>query len=206
MIKLCGMMRPEDIDCINEVKPDYIGMILTDGFRRTVSRATAFKLIERLDDNIKRVGVFVDEPADIVLEYAKALELDVIQLHGNESPDYIKSVKGCGCEIWKAVRVRTSDDITSACHSGADRLMLDSYVNGMVGGTGKTSDWSIIENTDITLPFFLAGGINADNLRDALKVSRDVDLSGGIETNGFKDAEKIREVMKIYIENGGNNG
>lgn len=200
MIKLCGMRRTEDIAYVNEFRPDYIGMILAEGFRRSVDINTALSLVNELEDGIKKVGVFVDTPIDRVRAAAEILRLDAIQLHGNENADYLNALRDLNIPLWKAVRVSCSEDITAAEKSGADMLLLDSFVKGRVGGTGVAADWDIIRNTEINTPFFLAGGINADNISEAMTVSKNIDISGGIETDGFKDREKIKAVMSIYTE------
>ncbi len=197
MIKLCGIRRREDVQIVNEFLPDYIGMILTNGFRRTVDMDTAEELSRLLDKRIKKVGVFVNEPAENVRSAADRLGLDVIQLHGDEDGEYIRSLN-VKCEIWKAVRVRSSEDILSAEKLGCDRLLLDSFVKNAVGGTGIVADWDIIKNTNITLPYFLAGGIGEDNIGAALEICPNIDLSGSVETDGVKDREKVRRITELY--------
>lgn len=197
MIKLCGMRRAEDISYANEFLPDHIGFILSKGFRRTVDINFAAELVKKLDSRIKKVGVFVDEDPENVKKAADMLGLDVIQLHGSEDREYIKSLN-INIPLWKAVRVRTAEDIYRAEELGCDHLLLDSFVQGSVGGSGVKGDWELIKSTKISLPFFLAGGINADNLADALSVSENVDISGGTETDGVKDREKIKRIMEIY--------
>lgn len=197
MIKLCGIRREEDVRIVNDFLPDFIGMILTAGFRRTVDIKTAEQLAGLLDKRIKKVGVFVNEPADNIKRIAEALKLDVIQLHGDEDKGYIRSLKGAG-ELWKAVRVRSPEDIYRAEDLGCDKLLLDSFVKNVVGGTGVTADWDIIKSAKITLPYFLAGGIGEDNITEALKISPNIDLSGSVETNGVKDREKINRIMELY--------
>lgn len=198
MIKLCGVRREEDIEFMNEFKPDYVGFILADGFRRTIPIDKADKLSKGLLPVIKRVGVFVDTPLDKVKEAVDLGVIDVVQLHGNEDADYIKRVREFGLPIWKAVRVKSEKDIINADGLECDALLLDSFVEGVAGGTGKVADWNIIKNANVKSTFFLAGGLNLSNLEDALKISNNVDISGGIETDGIKDKEKIREIMKIY--------
>lgn len=200
MIKLCGIRRREDVSIVNEFLPDYIGMILTEGFRRTVDMDTARELSKLVDKRIKKVGVFVNEPAPNVRAVAERLDLDVIQLHGDEDREYIRSLN-VKCEIWKAVRVRSSEDIANAEKLGCDRLLLDSFVKNAMGGTGVTADWDIIKNTDISLPYFLAGGIGEDNMAAALEICQSIDLSGSVETNGVKDREKVRRIMELYRSN-----
>ena len=204
MIKLCGMRRAEDISYANEFLPDHIGFILSPGFRRTVDIDFAAELVKKLDSRIKKVGVFVDEDPENVKKAADMLGLDIIQLHGNEDREYIKSLN-INIPLWKAVRVRTAEDIYRAEELGCDHLLLDSFVQGSVGGSGVKGDWELIKSTKISLPFFLAGGINADNLSDALSVSENVDISGGTETDGVKDREKIKRIMEIYRKEDHNN-
>lgn len=203
MIKLCGIRREADVLIVNDFLPDYIGMILTAGFRRTADITAAEGFLKLLDKRIKRVGVFVNEPADNVRRIAEALELDAIQLHGDEDKAYIRSLMG-QCELWKAVRVQSSEDIKRAEELGCDRLLLDSFVKNAVGGTGVTADWDIIKNANITLPYFLAGGIGENNIAEALKISPHIDLSGSVETDGVKDREKIRRIMELYRSTKGN--
>ena len=200
MIKLCGIRRREDVNIVNEFLPDYIGMILTNGFRRTVDMNTAEELSKFVDKRIKKVGVFVNEPAENVRSAAERLDLQVIQLHGDEDREYIRSLS-VKCEIWKAVRVRSSEDILSAEKLGCDRLLLDSFVKNAVGGTGVTADWDIIKNTHISLPYFLAGGIGEDNMAAALEICPNIDLSGSVETDGVKDREKVRRITELYRSN-----
>lgn len=221
MIKLCGMQRAQDIEAANKMLPDYIGMILSDGYRRTITPDTAITLLGMLDRRIKSVGVFVDDDVDYIVKYVTDIQdkccrhPDVIQLHGHEDAQYISALREAfrlnglnDISIWKAARVRNSDDIIAAFALQADCLVLDSYVAGAAGGTGVKADWELIRRTvgrciesSAGTAFFLAGGINCDNLAEALSVSPNVDLSGGIETDGFKDADKIAAVMRIYKTN-----
>lgn len=198
-VKLCGTRRIEDIGYMNEFHPDYAGFILSEGFRRTVNYSTFLKLKSNLDAGIKTVGVFVNEPIESILKnYAD--KLDAVQLHGDESQEYIDKLRAAtDCEIWRAVRVRTSDDILKADICGADKLVLDSFSNSGYGGLGKTADWSIINSVKIKTPFFLAGGINADNISDAVTSvdSYGIDISSGVETDGVKDREKIKYIMNL---------
>lgn len=221
MIKLCGMQRAQDIEAANKMLPDYIGMILSDGYRRTITPDTAITLLGMLDRRIKSVGVFVDDDVDYIVKYVTDIQdkccrhPDVIQLHGHEDAQYISALREAfrlnglnDISIWKAARVRNSDDIIAAFALQADCLVLDSYVAGAAGGTGVKADWELIRRTvgrciesSAETAFFLAGGINCNNLAEALSVSPNVDLSGGIETDGFKDADKIAAVMRIYKTN-----
>ena len=198
-LKLCGMRRRQDIEYVNEYRPDYVGFILSGGFRRSVDFDTFCELVSCLDGSIRRVGVFVNEPLENVLRrYAESL--DVIQLHGGEDEEYIQRLrKNTDCEIWKAVRVRSTADIERWNGSKADKLLLDAFQEGVVGGTGKVADWDLIAAAKIEKPFFAAGGITPENFTVAANTLHPygIDLSGGIETDGVKDRAKIAEIIKL---------
>lgn len=198
-IKICGMRRVDDIMYVNKYKPDYVGFILSEGFKRTVAADKFCELKDCLDNSIKSVGVFVNEPIENILKnYAD--KLDVIQLHGDENVEYIENFrKKFSGEIWKAVRAKAVCDIENACGLPVDKLLIDSYSEGSYGGTGKRADTNIITKAEITKPFFLAGGISAENAAEAVSAAAPygVDLSSSVETDGFKDEEKIREIISI---------
>lgn len=202
MIKLCGIRRMEDVDYLNEFPPDYAGFILAEGYKRTVSPELAGALGARLLPGIRKVGVFVDNDVECVFNAVLVAGLDVVQLHGSEDAEYVARLRsrleGMSVAIWKAVRARSAGDIEAAKKLGADILLIDSFVEGVAGGTGKVADWGLVKNAGLKDNYFLAGGINAHNLREALEVCPNVDISGGIETDGVKDREKIKEIMEIY--------
>lgn len=194
-IKLCGMFRDCDIDYANEAMPDYIGFVLEfPKSHRSIDRETALRLKKRLSPEIKSVGVFVNSPETTCAEYANCGIIDLIQLHGGEDAEYIKRLRELTkAPIIKAVKVRSADDITQAQTLGADFLLLD---NGT--GTGKCFDHSLIDPAQIQQPFFLAGGLTPDNLRQAALDIRPycVDLSSGIETDRVKDREKMLAAVR----------
>ena len=200
-LKLCGMRRRQDIDYVNEYRPDYAGFILSEGFRRSIGLGTFCELASCLDKGIKRVGVFVNEPLENLLKYYPE-ELDVFQLHGDEDEKYIAQLRNHipkSCEIWKAVRVKSTADIEKWNGSKADKLLLDAFQEGIVGGTGKVADWNLITAANIQKPFFAAGGITAENFTVAATRLHPygIDLSGGIETDGVKDKAKIAEITEL---------
>lgn len=188
-IKLCGMMRPADVIAACELGADYIGFVLSDGFRRSVGLGTFCELAGYADDysaGIKKVGVFVNEPIEGITQYYAEM-LDLIQLHGKEDNGYITRLREMtGKPIIKAFTVRTGEDIKAAVQSKADYVLLDSGT-----GTGKTFDHSLIENID--RPFFLAGGLTAENVGDAIEAFHPfaVDASSSLETDGNKDKNKM---------------
>ncbi len=197
-LKICGLRRSEDIAYVNEFQPDYAGFILSKPFWRHISLYELVKLTKELSDKITPVGVFVNETTETILYFAEYL--DVIQLHGDEDDDFIKSLKEhTDCEIWKAVRPQTPDEIKNACQGCADKLIIDSFSKDSVGGTGMVGNWEIIKNTEITKPFFLAGGISADNINEAVKTVKPfgIDVSSSVETDRKKDRVKIKELMHL---------
>lgn len=206
-IKFCGIRRLEDVQFCNELQPDYLGMILSAGFRRTVSPETAKQLVNAKRSSIAAVGVFVNETPEQIAEVLKHVPLDVIQLHGSETAGVVSGVRWrTGLPIWKAVRVQRAAEIAAAQQLGADRLILEGHVPGQAGGTGVTADWHLIADARPAQPFFLAGGLTPENVADAIALVQPdgVDFSSGIETNGVKDIEKMKTIVKII--RGGNHG
>lgn len=194
-IKLCGMYREEDIDYVNEALPDYIGFIVMfPKSHRNIDLQTALRLKKRLDPRIKSVAVSVNGDIEEFAEFANSGAADLLQLHGNETEEYIAKLRRLtDVPIIKAVKVTCPEDIEKACGLGADYLLLDSGT-----GSGKMFDHSLINPDKISQPFFLAGGLTPDNLTEAAENLRPfgVDLSSGIETNKIKDREKIIAAVK----------
>lgn len=192
-IKICGLFRDEDIGYVNKYKPDYIGFIFWKKSHRYVDKEKAAALKGILDRDIKAVGVFVDEDPEVILELAGDGIIDLIQLHGSEDTSYIEYIKQqSGLPVIKAVRIVTGNEIEVFDKSDADYLLLDAGK-----GEGKTFDWSVAQRPQ--KPFFIAGGINHENLAAAISFFRPycVDLSSSVETRKVKDEEKIRRVMQL---------
>lgn len=204
-LKFCGIRRPQDIQLINMHTPDYIGFILAEGYRRTVSPETVRELCGKLEADVKKVGVFVNQTVEEVVSASEKSGIDILQLHGDETAEYIDELrKFTDLEIWKAVRVKSVDDIIRADSLNADKILIDSFVKGVYGGTGKTADWNIVRQAEklIKTPYFLAGGLNAGNLPEALEILNPygIDISGGIETDGIKSEEKMKRISEIIME------
>lgn len=201
-IKICGIRRTEDVRFLNESLPDFTGFVFADT-RRKVSREQATVLYRMLDRRIKVFGVFVNAPAEFIKGLAKEGVIDAIQLHGDETEEDIISLKReTGLPVIKAVRARDSESILQADHLSCDYLLLDTYRAGQYGGTGETFSWDMIPEK-LEHPYFLAGGLHAQNLKCAMDhvsgrgICLGVDVSGGVETNGYKDKEKIKRVVEI---------
>jgi phosphoribosylanthranilate isomerase len=197
-IKICGIRSLNDVGIMNEYLPDYIGFVFAES-RRRVSVEEAAALSDALAAGIKKAGVFVNPDMDYVLEAVERAKLDVVQLHGDETPEMVsvlkKSLPKC-VEVWKAIRVMDADTLQDMETFGADRYLLDSYTKGERGGSGVCFDWALAaEGTD----FILAGGLNSGNVRQALETVRPfaVDVSSGVETDGFKDRDKVNEFIGI---------
>ncbi|MCR4430353.1 MAG: phosphoribosylanthranilate isomerase [Tepidanaerobacteraceae bacterium] len=194
-VKICGLRRPEDINYANLLRPDYAGFVFAPGKRR-ISFEEAEQLISILDKRIKRVGVFLNERRDVILEACEQLDLDVIQLHGDEPPE---SVKGYGkVAVWKAIRVENADSLKTAKDYEVNGILLDSAAKGLYGGSGVRFSLDLLEGVQFRQKVILAGGLDAENVAEAILKARPhaVDVSSGVETGGFKDFEK----MKKFVE------
>ena len=196
LIKLCGMMRADDIVVANELLPDYVGFVFVRGRRRYVDADAAQAMRRMLDGRISAVGVFIDETAEAVAELCRRGIIDAVQLHGSEDEDYIAHLRTLtDTPIIKAIRVRSDSDIDAANASTADMVLLDAGTGG-----GVTFDWSHLAR--VTRPYILAGGLDCGNVADAIKTLHPygVDVSSGIETDGVKDADKMRDFVRIVRE------
>lgn len=197
-IKICGLRRTKDIGYVNVLLPDYVGFILAGGFTRSIERKQAEEFAEKIDSRIKRVGVFVNQPASVVAEYINSGIIQYAQLHGDEDNLYIDKLMEyikTGYGIIKAVRVRNANDVKMASGYNCNYLLLDAYSGTQAGGTGVTFDWNLVKN--IKKPFFLAGGISAGNVEAAIKTAAPyaVDASSSMETSGYKDFNKMKEFV-----------
>lgn len=192
-IKLCGMRRIIDIDIANSLKPDYVGFIFAKNRRRYIDVDTAKELKKHLDENIKAVGVFIEVEMDVLKRLINEDIIDVIQLHGGQDDAFIASIRELTDKpIIKAFSIKSEADIEAANSSTADLILLDSAV----AGSGETFDWSCLK--EINRDFLLAGGLNVGNIEDALRIVNPygVDVSSGIEKDGYKD----RDLAKEFVE------
>lgn len=212
-VKMCGISKVETIPAVVEAKPDYMGLVFAPS-KRQVTVDQAKTLVEELhkqytkrynngaeqsnNDEIKTVGVFVNETLDNLVSIATETNLDAVQLHGDEDEAFIQSLKGrTNVEIWKAVQIRSAADAEAWIDSSADMLLFDAYHKDERGGTGEVFDWSSLD--EFERPFMLAGGIDSTNVARAIRTVRPygIDISSGIETEGVKDDEKIKAFTNI---------
>ena len=194
-IKICGLRRLEDVEMVNRHKPDYIGFVFADS-KRKVSHEFAAHMKDNLSSDIISVGVFVDAEIDEIVELFDDGVIDIAQLHGSESEEYIRNLKertDYKLKIINAIEMSDELDLLEYDNSIADYLLLDSGK-----GSGKTFDWSLIRD-DLDKEFFLAGGIDVSNVGEAIRKFNPyaIDLSSSLETDGFKDESKIRAIMEV---------
>lgn len=197
-IKICGIRREEDVRFLNESMPDYAGFVFAPS-RRSVTPEQALFLRRRLDRRIQVFGVFVNAPAEYICERVREGSIDAVQLHGDESEQEIRELKKqVSVPVIKAVRVREAADIRLADQLPCDFLLLDTFSSAGYGGTGKTFAWEMIPS-QLAHPFFLAGGLDEHNIRQAIRQvgCYGVDVSGGVETDGVKDGQKIKRMIEI---------
>jgi phosphoribosylanthranilate isomerase len=190
-IKICGLTRHCDIDAVNIHKPEYVGFVFAPQSRRFISPEHALNLRRRLDSTIIPVGVFVNERVENIMHIINSGIIDVIQLHGDEDENYIRHLKTLTDNaIIKAVPAQNF--LHRHSNTLADYLLFDNPTPG----SGQQFDWNLIPSTPT--PYFLAGGLNPDNIAEAIKkcLPFAIDTSSGVETNGLKDATKIEALIK----------
>ena len=212
-VKMCGISKVDTIPAVVEAKPDYMGLVFAPS-KRQVTVDEAKILVEELhkqyamkynsaveqsgNDEIKTVGVFVNETLDNLVTIAKEVNLDAVQLHGDEDEAFIQALKEkTDVEVWKAVQICSAADAEAWIDSSADMLLFDAYHKDERGGTGEVFDWSCLD--EFERPFMLAGGIDSTNVARAIRTVRPygIDISSGIETDGVKDDEKIKAFTNI---------
>ena len=192
LVKICGLTRPEDIDAVNSLSPDMAGFVFYGPSRRCVTRDSARELGSGLDPSIVKVGVFVDEDPLVIADLVGSGIIDAVQLHGVEDGAYIHGLRRLvDAPVIKTFLVRNRGDIEAANRSDADYVLLDS---GM--GSGRTFDWSLLEDMDCD--YILSGGLNPGNIRDAVEMLHPygVDVSSGVETDGRKDPSKMSAFLR----------
>ncbi|BAP46280.1 N-(5'-phosphoribosyl)anthranilate isomerase [Pseudomonas sp. StFLB209] len=199
--KICGITRLEDALAAVEAGADALGFVFYAPSPRAVSVQQARAIIAGLPPFVTTVGLFVNASSCELNETLDALPLDLLQFHGDESPE---ACDGYHRPFIKALRVKPGDDIAAACraYGKASGILLDAYVPGVPGGTGERFDWSLIPG-DLSKPIILAGGLDAGNVAQAIAQVRPyaVDVSGGVErSKGIKDHDKVRAFMRAVRE------
>lgn len=199
-IKFCGIRRLEDVAAVNLCQPDYMGMILSGGFRRSISQEQAQRLVQEKSDAIAAVGVFVNESSETICRMAEQLHLQMIQLHGNESAEQIQTLQQkTGLPVWKALRIGTLEELEAAGTNPADCLILEGKMGAGIGGTGVCADWELLARHSWNRSFFLAGGLQPENVLEAIATvsPTGVDFSSGIEEDGVKSLRRMKQLMTL---------
>ncbi len=191
-IKICGITRAHDAQAAAAAGADAIGLVFYPQSPRAVSVAQAQSVLAATPALVTRVGLFVDADAGWVAEVAGELSLDLLQLHGDESPEYCE---GLQYPWMKALRVRPGMDVSAEIgrYAGGSAVLLDAYKRGVPGGTGERFDWGLVP-AGLAAPLVLAGGLDAGNVGSAIAALRPyaVDVSGGVEASpGIKSADHI---------------
>lgn len=194
-VKICGITTEDAAVAASRSGADMIGFVFAESSRR-ISPEKAKEIVQLLPDNVKITGVFVNEKPEVIRDIKEMVSLDYVQLHGDESPEFCKSL---GVPVIKALAIREKSVIEKMSKYDCDYFILDSPGVQYRGGSGKTFDWYLLQDRDIpNEKIILAGGLNETNVQDAIRTVRPamVDVSSGVETNGKKDVKKIAAFIK----------
>lgn len=193
LVKICGIKDAETAYKAAAYGADFIGLVFAKSKRR-ITVEEGKKIIEKLPENILRVGVFVNEKFETLEDIARECKLDFLQLHGNEGPEFCKKLS---IPVIKAFNINSKEDIEKLKAYDVAAYLVDS----MGGGSGKNFDWSLLEAVDETIrnKLILAGGLNSKNVAQAIRIVRPfaVDVSSSVETDGKKDIKKIEEFINV---------
>jgi phosphoribosylanthranilate isomerase len=194
-VKICGITDAATALAAAEAGADALGFVFAPS-RRRVTPEQARDIISRLPPFVARVGVFVNTPPGEVAEIARYCGLTAVQLSGDEPPGYHVDFS---LPVIRALRLGNGRPLPNLEDYRCDAFLFDTYREGCYGGTGSTFDWSLLKGLPRPKPFILAGGLNAANVADAVRVARPyaVDVSGGVETGGRKDIQKIKEFISL---------
>jgi phosphoribosylanthranilate isomerase len=196
-IKICGITRPEDALKAAELGADAIGLVFYPKSPRAIDRVKAQQIISVLPPFISKIGLFVNSGRDSIQKILDEVPLDMLQFHGDEPPEE------CRCyaiPYLKAVRMQAGVDVHGIAEKYFDAagLLLDSYIDGLAGGTGSQFDWRMVP-ADLAKPLIIAGGLHQDNVAEAIRMTHPyaVDVSGGVESaRGIKDPDKMAKFME----------
>jgi len=201
--KICGLSTPETLDSAVRFGARFVGFVSYPKSPRHISTETMRALGARVPKTVTRVGLFVD-PDDALLDEKLATgALDLLQLHGSETPERVAGIRRLtGKPVMKVIKVGTRQDIERgvAAYAGvADRLMFDTAEGTLPGGNAKAFDWTFLSGRTVPLPWLLAGGLTPDNAAEAVRVTgaKTVDVSSGVESSrGVKSVDLIRAFLE----------
>lgn len=198
LVKICGVTNLEDALAAVEAGADLLGFNFYRRSPRYLSPEDARRIVERLPETVTGVGVFVNEPAEEVEAIAREAGLGTVQLHGDETPEFCRSLRGL--KAIKALRVRQGFDAAACSLYPVEAVLLDAYTAGAFGGTGHTFDWTLARQARALVErLFLAGGLTPDNVAEAVRAVRPyaVDVCSGVETS---PGRKSPQLMRRFVE------
>lgn len=206
-VKICGLEEPEGLHAALDAGAHLVGFVFQKTSRHRVTPEQAGALVRLVPTTVKRIGLFVDASDDEIRAVLEKAPLDMLQLHGDETPERIADIRAkTGLPVMVARRIGKKEHLDSlpAYEAVADRLLFDARVGETpTGGTGKSFDWTLLQGLSLTKPWMLAGGLRAENLAEAVRVSgaRRVDVSSGVEgDSGVKSPEKIRAFIALAAQ------
>lgn len=194
-VKICGLMELEDVKIAVDSGADAVGFVFAPS-RRQLTVETAKKLASAVPNDVLKIGVFVNETPDEVNRIAGEVSLDMVQLHGDEAPEYVRQIF---LPTIKALSIKSFEDVRKVSQYEVDYFLFDAPGVEFRGGSGQSFDWKLLEKANIPLEkVILAGGLNERNVREAIKTVNPfmVDVSSGVETEERKDAVKIRTFIR----------
>jgi len=194
-VKICGLMELDHVKTAVESGADAIGFVFAKS-RRQVTVDQARELATAVPSEVLKIGVFVNEPLEEVERIAREVPLDVVQLHGDEDPDYVRRIS---IPTIKALSIKTKEDVQQASQYEVDYFLFDAPGVEFRGGSGHSFDWSLLTKANISHDkVILAGGLTENNINEAIHIVQPfmVDVSSGVETAQRKDAEKIRTFIR----------
>ena len=200
LTKICGITNIEDARVAEDAGAYAIGLVFYKKSPRYISIDTAKEIVAHINQPLNSVGLFVDADRDYICSVLEQIDLDILQFHGQESE---QTCAFFNKPYIKAIRVSKDTNILKEVekYSSAKAILLDTHVEGLLGGTGKVFDWTMIPR-NLSKPIILAGGLNVDNVKDAIRKIRTyaVDVSGGVESEkGKKDPKKIKDFINEAI-------
>ena len=198
-VKVCGITRPGDARLVSRLGANMVGLIFHRKSPRYITLKEANVIVAELPPLVRRVGVFVDEEPQRIIEIARRLRLHYIQLHGHEDSKCIRILQEAGLQVIRAFGIANLEDIGPARKTRADLVLLDNRQGEKSGGTGKAFDWKLVKKIRKE-KLVLAGGINTDNVEKAVREVDPIviDVNSGVESDpGIKSARKVKEFLKL---------
>ena len=204
-VKICGITNLSDALCAQTCGADALGFVFYPKSPRYISHRQAQKIIQQLKKSIKKIGVFVNSKALYVKKAAKLCGLDILQFHGEETPEFCRDFSGY--KVIKSFRVKNKASLRSiGLYKGVDYFLFDAFKKGLRGGTGEQFKWGLLKDVCVKKPFFISGGLGAGNVKEAIKcVQPDwVDASSSLEISvGKKNAREVKEFIERAKKYGG---